>query len=167
MQNVWGLHIKSVLVESILRKRQILQTGAVQHTYLRGRHYPWRERGRSAYEVLIAETLLRRTTSGAVSRVYEKFLGKFPSLEHLRRTNKRQLVQALLGVGLQEQRYVLLKEMSRYLLDVEGGVVPGDLARLLRIPGIGQYGARAMLTFHFDTAAAVVDSHVRRVLQRG
>ncbi|MBE0593546.1 MAG: A/G-specific adenine glycosylase, partial [Gemmatimonadales bacterium] len=48
----------------------------------------------------------------------------------------------------------------------ESASVPDTLEELLRIPGLGPYGARAVLSFGFGTPAAVVDSNVIRILKR-
>jgi adenine-specific DNA glycosylase len=44
-----------------------------------GRSFPWREPGRTPYEVVVAEILLQRTTAAAVPRVYTGFLKRYPS----------------------------------------------------------------------------------------
>ena len=39
-----------------------------------GRSFPWREPGRTPYEVVVAEILLQRTTTAGVARVYSGFI---------------------------------------------------------------------------------------------
>ena len=39
-----------------------------------GRSFPWREPGRTPYEVVVAEILLQRTTAAGVARVYSGFI---------------------------------------------------------------------------------------------
>jgi A/G-specific adenine glycosylase len=46
------------------------------------------------------------------------------------------------------------------------GQVPRHLDQLTGLPGIGQYTARAVMAFAFETDAAVVDTNVGRVLAR-
>jgi A/G-specific adenine glycosylase len=46
------------------------------------------------------------------------------------------------------------------------GAVPQDLQALLALPGIGDYTARAIRCFAFGLPEPVVDTNVRRVLQR-
>jgi A/G-specific adenine glycosylase len=46
------------------------------------------------------------------------------------------------------------------------GSFPDTLESLLELPGVGQYTARAVLAFAFESDAAVVDTNVGRVLAR-
>jgi A/G-specific adenine glycosylase len=46
------------------------------------------------------------------------------------------------------------------------GEFPSSLDGLLALPGVGQYTARAVLAFAFETDAAVVDTNIARVLAR-
>src|SRR6266516_1852968 len=44
-----------------------------------GRSFPWREPGRTPYEVVVAEILLQRTTAAGVARAYPGFIERYPS----------------------------------------------------------------------------------------
>ena len=44
--------------------------------------------------------------------------------------------------------------------------MPGNLEDLRKVPGLGGYGARAILSFGFGKPCAVVDSNVQRILSR-
>ena len=76
------------------------------------------------------------------------------------------LEEALLPVGLNHQRAVGFKAMGKYLLDNHLGGVPSVLEELLLVPHVGDYTARAILSFGFDRPTAIVDSNVLRVLGR-
>lgn len=130
------------------------------------RDYPWRKSLGDPHAVLVAELLLKRTTATAASRIYAEFLGQFPNLTTLSESSEEKLSIALEKVGLQRQRARAIKALAFYLNDVAGGTIPNELARLLAVPGLGEYSARAVLSFGFDIPAAVVDSNVERVLSR-
>jgi A/G-specific adenine glycosylase len=51
-----------------------------------GRSFPWREPGRTPYEVAVAEILLQRTTAARVARAYAGFVERFPSWVALAQT---------------------------------------------------------------------------------
>jgi A/G-specific adenine glycosylase len=153
--------------ESVEAKRAAIQEGLVR--YSKGgelRAYPWRRRGRSPYEVLIAEKLLKRTTATAAARVYCAFLDRFPTVQSLHTAPQAEIAEALSSLGLQQQRAASFKKLAAYLIDKEGGRVPVELHSLLSVPGIGDYSARAVLSFALKIPAAVVDSNVERILQR-
>ena len=56
--------------------------------------------------------------------------------------------------------------MAQYLVEQCDRQVPLDLSSLVRVPHVGPYAARAVLSFGHRHAAAVVDSNVQRVLGR-
>ncbi len=130
------------------------------------RDYPWRWPGKSPYAVLVAEILLKRTTATAAARVYEDFLNEFPSVKALADAPEESLAAALAKVGLQWQRARAIKALALHLMEAEGGEIPSNLDRLLKVPGLGEYSARAILSFGFGVSSAVVDANVERVLGR-
>lgn len=130
------------------------------------RHYPWRENGRTAYEILVAEMLLKRTTASAAARLYQDFLRQFPSVEALDKAPEHQVEEALATVGLQRQRARGFKGMARYLSQVTGGEVPNDLGALCRVPQVGKYASAAVASFAMGIPVAVLDSNVERILRR-
>ena len=127
--------------------------------------FPWR-RHRSPYEILVAELLLKRTTATAAARVYEEFLGRFPSLQEVSSAEEHELVEALSGLGLQHQRAHAMKRLANWLLTYEDGSIPSDIDRLLAVPGLGSYSASAILSFGFDVPIAILDVNVERILSR-
>jgi len=130
------------------------------------RRYPWRQPGRSAYEVLVAELLLKRTTATAAARVYEGFLVRFPSLESLAAAHQDDLEAALASVGLHRQRARALRELAAFVLQRWGGDMPKDMDQLLSVPHLGPYAAGAIRSFAFGRPAAIVDSNVERIMRR-
>lgn len=130
------------------------------------REMPWRKRGRTGYEVMIAELLLKRTTAAAAARSYPGFLRRYPSIRELALASESDLVESFAPIGLQHQRARSVRALAAHLIENEDGEIPSDLGRLLAVPGIGVYSARAVLSFAHDQPFAVVDSNVRRVLTR-
>jgi len=153
------------LAKALARKRGAI-ISVVTKFGEKGREFPWRESGRSAYEILMAEVLLKRTTATAVARVYSDVLRTFPRLTDLYFAPPDAIAEALTPIGLQYQRARSLKKLAIYLVEEEAGKIPRTLPSLLRIPGIGQYSARAILSFSTGIPAAVVDSNVERILSR-
>ncbi len=130
------------------------------------RQFPWREKTRSPYEVLIAEVLLKRTTSTAAAKIYEAFLLRFPDPLVLSRASTEEIAEHFTKVGLQWQRADAAKKLALYLAEVDRGEIPNEMDRLLLIPGVGGYTARSVLSVGMGIACAVVDSNVERILQR-
>jgi len=129
------------------------------------RHFPWREE-RTPYSVLLAEMLLRRTTSKAAASVFQDFLRMFPDTEALAKGDRGTLRSLLRKIGLQEQRTRALTEMAQYLLANHFGQIPSSRNELERVPHIGSYTAAAVRSFGFGIPDAVVDSNVMRIIRR-
>lgn len=110
--------------------------------------------------------MLKRTTATAAARAYEKFLTKYPTLIQLATATEEDLAQDLAPVGLYQQRAKAIPKLARYLIEEESGIIPALLDQLLKVPGLGAYSARAILSFGFNIPVAVVDANVERVLTR-
>ena len=93
-------------------------------------------------------------------------MDQFPSVERLASATEKELAQAFSGVGLQWQRAKATKKLADYLVKEEDGRIPCDLESLLAVPGLGEYSARAVLSFGCDKPVAVVDVNVERVYSR-
>lgn len=130
------------------------------------RQFPWREKTASDYEVLVAEVLLKRTTARAAARVFPAFIWQFPDVESVRRAGVEEIEKILEPVGLYRQRAKGFKELAEYLAVEHSGKVPGALPDLLKVPHLGPYSARAIMSFGHGMPAAIVDSNVQRVLGR-
>ena len=127
--------------------------------------FPWRA-SRSAYHVLVAELLLKRTTATAAARHYRDFLSRFPTLDSIAAASEGEVVQAFAVVGLQRQRARAMKRLAGWLLSRYGGSIPGDLGSLIEVPGLGNYSAAAILSFGHGVPIAIVDANVERILLR-
>jgi len=129
------------------------------------RDFPWR-RDRTPYKIIVAEFLLKRTTSTAVGRVYEDFLRRYPEIDRLAKADLAGLEGFLETIGYHKLRSKALKETAAYIIDKFGGRIPEDLDRLMSIPHVGPYTAGAILSLGYGKPAPMVDSNVERILKR-
>jgi A/G-specific adenine glycosylase len=109
---------------------------------------------------------LKRTTASAAVKVYEPFLERFPDLARLSEASFTDLETLFSPLGLHKQRAKSTAAMTVYLSSDYSSEIPAGLCELLKIPGIGQYSSRAVLSFGFDRPFAVVDGNVQRILGR-
>lgn len=145
-------------------------------TFLRGfflkhakkyyRRLPWRRQDVSAFALLIAEFLLKQTKAEDVARVWPELVRRFPSAKHLQKAPKRELINVLKPLGLQNQRAESLRKLSRALMAGFDGNVPNQTELLLSLPGVGLYTAAAVRCFKFGKRAPIVDANVLRILAR-
>ena len=128
------------------------------------RDFPWR-RTRDPYAIFIAEFCLQKTSAASALPVYEAFLAKYPTLTDLGAADLKDVAGLLQPLGL-FFRAERLCDAARLLLDRHGGKVPNDEAKLLALPGVGKYTARAVLASAFGRRSPVLDTNVARILER-
>jgi A/G-specific adenine glycosylase len=129
------------------------------------RQFPWRSKP-APYGVLIAEKLLQQTAAReVVIRAYNQFLHIYPTPERLATAEADQVVAIVTPLGL-TYRARELRSLGQVLVDRHHGKVPDRLEELMALPGIGEYSARAVLSFAFERDIAVVDTKVARLLYR-
>lgn len=124
-----------------------------------GRDLPWR-RTRDPYRVLVSEAMLQQTQVSRVVDYYERFLSRFPTLEHLAKAPPRRVRESWEGLGYYA-RARNLHALSRSVAEI-----PSEPAALVRLPGVGAYTAGAVASFAFERRAPLVDTNVARVLRR-
>ncbi|MDJ0690011.1 MAG: A/G-specific adenine glycosylase [Xenococcaceae cyanobacterium MO_188.B32] len=128
------------------------------------RDYPWR-RSKNPYNILVAEFLLQRTDAETVAPIYETFLTQYPTLEKLALAPVDDIAKLLQPLGL-FFRAERLSATARTLEEKYKGMVPESETKLLKLPGIGKYTARAICSQAFARPAAVLDTNVARILER-
>jgi A/G-specific adenine glycosylase len=68
-------------------------------------------------------------------------------------------------LGLTYRAAELIK-LAADLVNLYDGVVPDDLSSLITLTGVGEYSARAVLSFAFGCDVAVVDTNIARIFYR-
>ncbi len=130
------------------------------------RPFPWRKDRPSAYEILLAEALLQRTTAKAVSRLYPAVLARYPTVGDLARANRRELESLLAPLGIYRVRSRQLVDLARRVDTGSGGKLPMDARGLESLPGVGRYIASAVRSQVHGIRTPMVDSNVERVWRR-
>lgn len=130
-----------------------------------GRSFPWREPGRTAYEILIAEILLQRTTAGKVAQAYNAFLERYPSWSFLVQTSSEELQESLKPLGLWLQKAQVFQSLAA-IMEKQNGLFPASRSELEQLPGIGQYIASAALLTLYNQPEPLIDVNMARVLER-
>jgi A/G-specific adenine glycosylase len=129
-----------------------------------GRDLPWR-RTRDPYAVLVSEVMLQQTQVERVIPKWHAWLAEFATLEALAAASPAAVIRAWQGLGY-NRRAVSLHRLAREVVARFGGRLPGTVAELRALRGVGAYTAGAVACFAFEQAVPVVDTNVRRVLGR-
>jgi len=129
------------------------------------RDFPWR-RTSDTYKVLITEKLLQQTDFGHVRKVWEEFFRRFPNVEELAKATEDEISAILRPLGLWRQRAKQLKKFAEAVLARYNGEIPCDYSKLVKLPGIGDYAARAMLIFACNEPTYLLDVNTRKLVKR-
>jgi A/G-specific adenine glycosylase len=129
------------------------------------RDFPWRKT-KDPYKVLIAEKLLQQTAARQeVVNAYKHIVHEYPKVESLAEATAEELVPVVQPLGF-TYRARELPKLARILRDKHESKIPDDLDSLKDLPGVGDYSARAVLSFAYGHDVPVVDTNVARFLYR-
>ncbi|MBI2059614.1 MAG: A/G-specific adenine glycosylase [Nitrospirae bacterium] len=128
------------------------------------RDLPWR-RTRDPYPIWVSEVMLQQTQVSTVIPYYERFMRSFPTVRHLAKAPEQRVLKVWEGLGYYS-RARNLRQGAQVICRKHGGEIPSERTDLLRIPGIGEYTASAILSIAFNQHLPVYDGNVRRVLAR-
>lgn len=129
------------------------------------RDFPWRQT-RDPYKVLIAEKLLQQTiVRQQVVDAYELILSYYPTIYELSNANIEHLEEIIQPLGLKYRAKELIR-LADEIIERHDGNIPNDLKSLLLLHGIGDYSARAILSFAYGEEVPIVDTNVARFLHR-
>lgn len=125
---------------------------------------PWRN-NRTLYSTLISEIMLQQTTVGTVLNHYERFLSVYPSMERLASDSEENLTIQWKGLGYY-RRARNLKRACEEIQNSYQGQIPLDFDKLIKINGIGEYTANAIIAIGADKKALAIDANLERVISR-
>jgi len=129
------------------------------------RDFPWRNTN-NPFEVLLAEKLLQQTKArDIVVSIYTDLLAKYPTPQALMNASVEEIREIIQPLGL-AYRASEIKQMAAEIVEVHGGEVPCNLDELLNLTGVGDYCARAVLSFAYNQNVPIVDTNVARLLHR-
>jgi A/G-specific adenine glycosylase len=117
------------------------------------------------YRVWLSEIMLQQTTVATVSRRFEEFLARWPTVHALAASTLEDVLSAWAGLGYYARARNLHKCAVAIVRD-HGGEFPSTEEELIRLPGVGGYTAAAIAAIAFDAPGAVVDGNVERVMAR-
>ena len=128
-----------------------------------GRHdLPWRDT-ENPYKILVSEVMLQQTQVPRVLPKYESFLKKFPTQKSLSKAPLATVIKEWSGLGY-NRRAKYLREAARAIQKDHHGVFPRTYEALRKLPGVGDYTAKAILVFAFDQPEFLIETNIRTVL---
>ncbi|KAF3971006.1 hypothetical protein CMV_005350 [Castanea mollissima] len=137
------------------------------------RDLPWRytntaeseeEETKRAYGVWVSEVMLQQTRVQTVIQYYNRWMEKWPTLQHLSLASLEEVNEMWAGLGYYRRARFLL-EGARMIV-AKGSGFPKTVSALQKIQGIGDYTAGAIASIAFKEVVPVVDGNVIRVIAR-
>ncbi len=128
------------------------------------RDLPWR-RTNDPYAIWISEVMLQQTRVETVRGYYERFLGRFPTVEALAAAPIDEVLSQWSGLGYYA-RARSLHRAAAMIVEEHGGALPADPKALAALPGFGPYTVAAVGSIAFGLDLPAVDGNVARVFTR-
>lgn len=125
-----------------------------------GRHHlPWRKTTHP-YRILVSEVMLQQTQVDRVIPYYKNFLKKFPTVNALAQAPLGEVLRAWSGLGY-NRRAKMLHDAAKEIIVYDN--FPREYKELIRLPGVGDYTAKAVRVFAFDEPEVLIETNVRTV----
>jgi len=128
------------------------------------RDLPWRNR-RDPYAILVSEFMLQQTQVATVIPYYNKWLDRFPDFASVASASENAVLHTWQGLGYYN-RARNLRAAAKIVRDRHGGILPGNVAAIRKLPGAGRYIANAVATFAFNQPVPIVEANSARLLAR-
>ncbi len=125
---------------------------------------PW-QINKTPYRVWLSEIMLQQTQVSTVIPYYEKFIQRFPTIQHLAKAPVDDVLALWSGLGYYT-RARNLHQCATQIVNHHGGEFPNSVDEVSALSGIGRSTAGAILSLSRNVNAAICDGNVKRVLSR-
>ncbi len=117
-------------------------------------------------QLLVSTILSAQCTDERVNQVTPALFCKYPTVRAFAEASLEELENDIKPTGFYRNKAKNIQACCRILHEQHGGVIPCDLEKLVKLPGIGRKTANVILGNAFGIPGIVVDTHVGRVAQR-
>jgi endonuclease III len=119
------------------------------------------------FQLLVATILSAQCTDKRVNMVTRDLFRRYRNAYDFAEVSQSELEQAIKSTGFYRNKAKNLRAMSKDLVERHGGKVPGTMAELTRLAGVGRKTANVVLGNAFSVQEGiVVDTHVARLAKR-
>ncbi|CAM3281870.1 Ultraviolet N-glycosylase/AP lyase [Arthrobacter ulcerisalmonis] len=121
---------------------------------------------RNPFELVVATVLSAQTTDVVVNQVTPLLFTRYPDARAMAEAEPTELEVILKPTGFFRAKAANLIALGTRLVDHYDGVVPGKLADLVTLPGVGRKTANVVLGNAFGVPGITVDTHFGRLSRR-
>ena len=117
-------------------------------------------------ELAVATILSAQSTDKKINEVTPEVFRRYPTAADYAAADRAELEEVLRPTGFFRNKTDSVIKLGQALVERHGGEVPGKLADLVALPGIGRKTANVILGNAFGVPGITVDTHFRRLVQR-
>ncbi|WP_354173174.1 endonuclease III [Arthrobacter sp. UYEF36] len=121
---------------------------------------------RSPFELVVATVLSAQTTDVTVNQITPLLFARYPDARSLAEADPAELEAIIKPTGFFRAKSRNLMALCNRLADEYDGEVPGRLADLVTLPGVGRKTANVVLGNAFGVPGITVDTHFARLARR-
>ena len=126
--------------------------------------FPWREYT-TPYSIWISEIMLQQTQVSTVIPYFNNWMKKFPSIDSIANADLNDLHKAWEGLGYY-RRVENIHRTSKLILKEYDSKMPNTYNELIKLYGIGDYTASAILAIAYNKDYYAIDGNLKRILSR-
>jgi len=118
---------------------------------------------RNAFELLVATILSAQSTDARVNLVTPALFAAYPTPGDLAVAEPARIEELIHSTGFYRNKTKSLLGMASALVERYDGQVPGAMADLVSLPGVGRKTANVIRSVALDLPGLPVDTHVQRL----
>ncbi|WP_423128137.1 endonuclease III [Gaoshiqia sp. Z1-71] len=118
------------------------------------------------YQLLVAVILSAQCTDKRVNQITPELFKRFPTPETMAGVDSAEVFDYIRSCSYPNNKAKHLVGMARMLVGDFGGVVPDDVDKLQKLPGVGRKTANVIASVVYEKPTFAVDTHVFRVAAR-
>lgn len=122
---------------------------------------PWRKT-RDPYAILVSEIMLQQTQADRVIPKYEAWIKRFPNVQSVHKAVQKEILTYWQGLGYNKRALFLKKTCDKIILEHKG-VFPFTYNNLIKLPGVGQSTAGAIMNFAFNKPQPFIETNIRTI----
>ncbi len=121
------------------------------------RDLPWR-RCRNPYRVWVSEIMLQQTQVKTVVPYFNRWMKRYPTLKTLKNAKYEDILKMWEGLGYYSRCKNIYKTSQ-----LINSSFPNNYQDLIKLPGIGDYTAKTILSIAFEQPFVGIDTNLERV----
>ena len=120
---------------------------------------------RDPYKIWLSEVMLQQTQVSTMLPYYSNWLKKYPNINSVISTPYDDILKNWEGLGYYNRCLNFYKALN-IVHNNYNGIVPKDYNDFIKLPGVGEYTAAAVLSISYNKKIVLIDGNVRRVFSR-